>query len=128
MHRGRSATGHHLSALREPIAPPSSDGGERPTARRSKPLAQWELLYYAANAEIRMMYFDLKEQHTKLGNVIIHDFGSNGTGDEPSRPISAIRLASILEQLWSTLTDPRVVAALDRAVLDRAVLDRAVGD
>ena len=119
MPNGKSAIYYHVSALHVKGAPP--EGNKKSVSSDSKmlPLANWDLLYYTANAEIRMMYCTLREHHRKLGNVIIHNSGSNGAGDEPRRAVSVLRLAATLEQLWSTLTEPRIVAALDRAVRTR---------
>ncbi|KAK3635498.1 hypothetical protein LTR22_019178 [Elasticomyces elasticus] len=88
-----------------------------------KPLALWDLLYYAIVAEIRFMYDALKDAHGEdfelpECNTILHEAGPDATSDT-KLPISAIGLAVLLESMWATVTDLRFLSTIDLAVRTR---------
>ncbi|KAK5132995.1 hypothetical protein LTR08_008282 [Meristemomyces frigidus] len=124
---GKNTLAYHMCALFELTANSPEEGG-RPKLRTLKalPLANWDLLYYALTAEIRQMYSELQQQYGSKfenGTVIIHNAGQDGTGGEVQRPVSAVHMAAMLENLWSTITDHRLVATLDQAVRNKHVRD-----
>jgi hypothetical protein len=81
-------------------------------------LEHWERLYYLMLAEVRRLHADLRErfgQDLSKGSVILHDLGFDGESLNPV-PMSAVSITAMLEDMWFTLTDPRIVAPLDKAV------------
>ncbi|KAI7216388.1 hypothetical protein KC333_g4862 [Hortaea werneckii] len=90
-------------------------GEERPRLRNSLPLplGNWDRLYYAVTAQIRLSYSALEQEYGRdfgNGKVILNLAGNNGA------PLSAVCMAEMLEEMWGVLTDYRLIAALDNAV------------
>ncbi|KAI6854113.1 hypothetical protein KC334_g22570, partial [Hortaea werneckii] len=73
----------------------------------------WDQLYYAVTAQIRLSYSALEQEYGRdfgNGKVILNLASNNGA------PLSAVCMAEMLEEMWSVLTDYRLIAALDNAV------------
>ncbi|KAI6859024.1 hypothetical protein KC323_g6761 [Hortaea werneckii] len=89
-------------------------GEERPRLRNSMPLplGNWDQLYYAVTAQIRLSYSALEQEYGREfgnGKAILAEAGSR-------QPLSAVCMAEMLEEMWGVLTDYRLIAALDDAV------------
>ncbi|RMZ02586.1 hypothetical protein D0860_07162 [Hortaea werneckii] len=89
-------------------------GEERPRLRNSLPLplGNWDQLYYAVTAQIRLSYSALEQEYGREfgnGKAILAGAGSR-------QPLSAVCMAEMLEEMWGVLTDYRLIAALDDAV------------
>ncbi|KAI6792088.1 hypothetical protein KC361_g6927 [Hortaea werneckii] len=89
-------------------------GEERPRLRNSLPLplGNWDQLYYAVTAQIRLSYSALEQEYGR-------DFGNGKAilaGAGSRQPLSAVCMAEMLEEMWGVLTDYRLIAALDDAV------------
>ena len=115
----------------------TSSSGSCTSTRRSKncelpklvttsmlPLGYWDSLYYAVVAEIRQLHSDLQNRYgfaCENGTEPLHFSGPDGTTNQP---ITAINLASMLEEAWYTLMDNRLVATLDDAVRMRKMREQ----
>ncbi|KAI7364103.1 hypothetical protein KC354_g5963 [Hortaea werneckii] len=89
-------------------------GEERPRLRNSLPLplGNWDQLYYALTAQIRLSYSALEQEYGR-------DFGNGKAilaGAGSRQPLSVVCMAEMLEEMWGVLTDYRLIAALDDAV------------
>jgi len=118
---GKNTLVYFVCALFEPNSSASPSKHERPRLRNSVPLPleYWDRLYYVISAEIRKIYSDLQQRFGNdfgNGNVILHHAGHNGASGADEQPFSAVRMAEMLEDMFETLTDHRLVAALDKAV------------
>jgi len=85
-------------------------------------LGQWERQYYILSAEVRRLYEDLGSRFGDDfgdGSIILHNLGRNGMSINERKPMSAVGMASLLEDMWRSLTDMRLLATLDKAVRER---------
>ncbi|KAK4552201.1 hypothetical protein LTR86_010555 [Recurvomyces mirabilis] len=123
---GRNTLAYLLCASYESSPSPSPESNARLRLRNCTPLplAQWDRLYYVICAEIRSMYSALEEAFGKDfegGAMILHNAGPEGISGPPRHPISGIRLALILEDMWTAVTDERLKGPLTASLAGRLI-------
>ncbi|EMC94387.1 hypothetical protein BAUCODRAFT_546740 [Baudoinia panamericana UAMH 10762] len=124
---GNNVLAYLLCASYEGTPPGTPEKNGRPKLRQCVPLplGHWDRLYYAICAEIRSMYEALQSSFGngfEDGTVVLHNAGLDAASCE-RRPISAVGLASLLEDKWLQIHSDDLVAALDLAVRFRNAQD-----
>ncbi|KAK5123322.1 hypothetical protein LTR85_002753 [Meristemomyces frigidus] len=130
---GKNTIAYLLCPSYESGASPSPKKGERPKLRTSipLPLGHWDGVWYALCAEVRKMYSSLQHEYGAdfaNGATILHNAGLHGASRSTEQPVSAIGLACVLEDMWSVLTDYRLITALDHGVRIKQVQDTLAGN
>lgn len=86
------------------------------------PLAEWDNLFYALQAEVRQIYTSLQQDvgfDLDAGRKILHCAGPSGTST--NQPYSVLDMASLLEEMWFLLNDQHLIAGLDKAIRIRTI-------